>query len=197
MPETREIIVYAFGELAETVTRGFVGAMSPKDRARETVGAWIAEWRNVDLKDLFTDELAQWGFPTDSVEWSLGCSQGDGVAFYGTVDLATYARKLAKLTAWRPFLAADPYAALMRNSFGHHYSHARTMDVDVSYDGTATAKRDALAAEVLDALTGDVIAVSRKLESLGYSELDITAEDVAEHCDANGYRFHEDGRIAP
>lgn len=186
MPETREILVYAFGELAEPA----------KSRVRETIGQWLQESANEGLADEFAAELVTWGFPTDNVEWSLGSCQGDGVAFYGRVDLPTYARKLGKLTAWRAFLLADPYAELSRNSWGTHYSHANTMDVDVFYDGTATAKRNALAQVVSESLTDDVRAVSRELERRGYAALEFEDADIQDHCAANDYRFYADGRIA-
>lgn len=194
--EKREITVYEFAELSEDAPHGVIGATSPRERARYTVDSWLQESANEGLQDLFATELADWGFPTDTVEWSLGYVQGDGVAFYGFVDLAVYARKTRNARRWRAFLAAEPAAEISRNSFGHHYSHSRTMSVAVFYDGAQTARRDTLAGRVDECLAEDVYRVSRYLEHEGYAALEFSDMDIQETCDANEYRFNADGSLA-
>ncbi len=75
MPEQRTTTttIYTFDELED----------SAKERAREIVGTWNTEWENDCLPDMFAEYLEEQGFPTDKIGYSLGHSQGDGVAFYG------------------------------------------------------------------------------------------------------------------
>lgn len=200
MSETRTIQVFTFEQLSDEAPRreGFTaGATSPKERARYTVGAWIQEYRNEGLNDLFSLDLAEYGFPVDSIEWSLGYSQGDGVAFYGTVDVEVYCRHEGILRRMRPLLAADVDVAIRRNDYGHHYSHWNTMSVDVEYAGTETPRRDALVEELAVRLGEDAKNVSRELERMGYAELDVTDEMIAEECEDNETRFLVDGKVAP
>lgn len=187
MPETRTITVFTFEELD--------GAA--KTRAEYTVGDWLREDANSNLEEFtFKPVLEEWGFPTDKIEWSLGHSQGDGMAFYGDVDVRVYAKKVGKLKEWRALLAAEPWASLARNSFGAHYSHWNTMEADADYEGLVTETRTIQAQELQDALAEDVKTVSRELAQAGYDALDVSEEDIREHCEANDFRFNADGTVA-
>lgn len=179
--------------------------MSPKERARMTISGWLSEDANDGLNDLFSRELDEWGFPTDKIEWSLGYSQGDGVAFYGDVDVQAYFRKRTEMdmpvSEFGALLAedADVSVTIERNSYGYHYSHYNTMDVFVHVDGEWNQPEDelSLAQRFEDVIAADVRAVSKQLERMGYAELEVSEESIIEHCDANEYRFLVDGSFAP
>jgi hypothetical protein len=197
MPNSLTIQVFTFEELSEEGPPSPFSGMSPRDRAREIIGPVIQGWANEDLQNEFAERLSEYGFPTNDVEWSLGYCQGDGVAFYGRVDVETYCRKRRVLRRMRPLLAADPYVTIERNSFGYHYSHWNTMDVSGEFYGPETERRNELLRELLEMLDEDVKTVSRELERYGYDALEVTDEMIAEHCDANEIVFTADGRIAP
>lgn len=120
MPEERAIEVYTFKELSET----------PQEIALGKIAEQIQYWRNDSLYEQFADKLREWGFPTEKIEWSLGYSQGDGVAFYGPVDVETYCKKVGIDSS--PF--EGEVVTITRNQFGVHYSHFNTMDVVMSFN---------------------------------------------------------------
>jgi hypothetical protein len=45
------------------------------------------------LNDLFKERLEEVGLPSDDIRWSLNYTQGDGVAFYGQIDIKDYLAK--------------------------------------------------------------------------------------------------------
>lgn len=197
--ETRTIQIFKFEELSEESPRAYIGSMSPKDRARDKISQWLHEDANETLNDLFSERLDEYGFPTDTIEWSLGYSQGDGMAFYGSVDVNAFLRKIKQVKRFRTLLSenVDVSADISRNSFGSHYSHWNTMNVDVDYSGVETPKRDALLKELCDVMTEKVQDISRELEQAGYAALEVSDEIIAEHCEANEYRFLVTGEFAP
>jgi hypothetical protein len=73
-----------------TFTAYKLDELSPKARAhaieteREALGQ---DYDGSRLTEMFAEMLGEKGFPTNDIRWSLSSSQGDGVAFYGPIDL--------------------------------------------------------------------------------------------------------------
>ncbi len=194
MPEQRTTIttIYTYDELDD----------SAKDRAREIIGSWNAEWEGDNLTDYFAEFLAEQGFPSDKIGYSLGHSQGDGVAFYGSINLDVWFAANSRKTYYRTLRNYNPWARIDSNSW--HYSHAYTMSVTVEsdYDYSSNPKvgenRERLLAELCDELEESVRDMSHKLEKWGYEAIEYCYSDeaVRENCEANEYRFTEEGEIA-
>lgn len=97
------------------------------------------------ITENFQYELDELNYPSDDVSWSLGYSQGDGMAFYGHIDNEmmqkivernkdSMSEKEYKL--YRKIVEND-YVILGdigKNSFGWHYSHYNTMNVRLDGD---------------------------------------------------------------
>ena len=186
--------VYNFDELSE--------------KAQQSALEWFAQsnqeyFDTDDLTMVFAETLKEWGFPHDQVEWSLGYRQGDGVAFYGTIDVLTYLRKTKQTTKFRSLLRSeDMYieAWITRNSFGYHYSHYNTMSVKSNvenYERELTSNQEYLAKLLQESIEEHVVEVSQTLEKMGYAELDYitTREYIVEQIEANEYEFTEDGKL--
>ncbi len=196
MPEQRTTTttIYTYDELDD----------SAKDRAREIIGSWNAEWEGDNLTDYFAEFLAEQGFPSDKIEYSLGYSQGDGVAFYGSIDLDVWFAANSRKTYYRTLRNYNPWARIDSNSWSNHYSHSNTMDViagseyDYSTNPLVGEKREASLAELRDELEESVRDMSHKLEKLGYESIEYCYSDeaVRENCEANEYRFTEEGEVA-
>ncbi|MND15799.1 hypothetical protein D3C80_60330 [compost metagenome] len=114
------------------------------------------------IKQHFENELVKHGYPADlTIEYNLGYSQGDGMAFYGSLgvddvealskrlfgteqgqtDAVSRVKNLMAQKDIRNMIAVlreygNCDLSITRNSFGHHYSHWNTMSVDSNLDFT-------------------------------------------------------------
>lgn len=138
-------------------------------------GEWVGDTTDKELKRLSGLTL----------EWSLGNSQGDGVAIYGEIynDYAT------QLT-WGNAV----WAKLTRNSHGHHYSHRNCFTVEL-FDGEGDTIDDN---NVMANELGDICT---KLERYGYGEIEYQTSEanVIELLNNNDTPriFNADGTLAP
>lgn len=199
MPRTFETTVYKFSELSEDAQKKALEQLAEQaDRFFEP--SFLSEW--------FRDELGRKFLPWEDLEWSLGYSQGDGVAFYGTIDqLDDLLRSLRKLSKFRPLKDANGEwrvdVSLSRNSYGYHYSHWNTMQVDVEWTFSAstdpTPKQSALMDELEGVVREYVQTTSRELERAGYADIEYQTSDpdkLREDAEANDMEFNADGTIA-
>lgn len=112
------------------------------------------------ITDYYHRKLVELGYPDSmKVEYSLSYSQGDGMAFYGTLDEISIEKLMNRLMT-QPLEGADPVKrvkrlignniakgmsaafkehlsgeiAISRNSFGNHYSHYNTMSLESGID---------------------------------------------------------------
>jgi DNA-dependent RNA polymerase auxiliary subunit epsilon len=169
------------------------------------------------ITEVFQDELSNLGYPNHDTPWSLNYSQGDGVAFYGQVDVENVARRL---------LNEDNYNFLMemldeiklefdivKNSFGYHYSHYNTMSVEMElvewsdrldFDGGSdleevdrnlSQKVVVVANELWGAIRRDVVETSQRLEKIGYEMIEgVQSEESAiEYLKESDVEFYENG----
>ena len=190
MPREHKTIVYTYEEL------------SPE--AQEKARNW---WREIDqfdsqyLSDIFKDTLREWGFEKGvDVWWSLNSSQGDGVAFQGSLDIPKYVNARAQ-----DFRRMIGHVEVYVKHEGR-YTHWNSMEVTVEesdsrkqlapkdwFPGTPTEE---MLSEFEEFVKEDVKDMSRELEKMGYGEIEYQNSDevVAENIIANEYEFTADGR---
>lgn len=193
MPETIEITAYSIDEL--------------EGKAREKALDWAryAGFNNdmiiEDTRELFRQRLEELGYPTDQIEWSLGHCQGDGMAFYGHVDVDKWLTAHKRRTYYRKL--RDPKTGdldveieISRNSFGYHYAHFNTMSVNYEYRPYSRERAiETLAKELCEEIDDDVRAVSKGLEREGYKIAESWDSDevLSESLRMNDIRFDENG----
>ncbi len=151
------------------------------------------------LTDQFKERLEEYGLPTETVEWSLGHCQGDGVAFYGDIDVE---KLLKNIGEWGKYAwLVNHYnlsATSTRNSWGSHYSHFNTMDVDMEHRYVYHANSHImLGKELWELIKLRVVSVSKELEAMGYEEIEYRQEkeQIIEMADINEMEFRKDGRL--
>lgn len=177
------------------------------------------------LREYFDEALDERGFPNEDVEYSLSYSQGDGVAFYGRIDVdAEMLQRLDLPDDERMFLERAIAAGwtvdfeIERNHWATHYAHWNTMTLAYEGDDVQDMAHDVFAEEIedgeeagqceewmLDAieelerkLTERVVYTSRELEAEGYTHFDYCDSDeyIDEVLSEQGDIFNEDGTIA-
>lgn len=174
------------------------------------------------ITESFEEKLKKLGYPTDNIEWRLSYSQGDGVAFYGDVDVQVVAKRILKgddLTLFNKLIEEDLTVTvkIYKNSFGYHYSHWNTMEVELDGDCLETMmdylyedldddsdeyadKRDELESMLMnlrEGISDEIKDVSRQLEKDGYADIEYYESDeaISETLKANEYEFKEDGTM--
>lgn len=189
-----------------------VGELTGKarERALEAGRKWLD--RTFEPSELTADMRLrvedEYGVKTEECFWSLSYCQGDGVAFYGRLDLAVLAAKNAEVRSIVA-RAADIDTTLSvtvrgRNSFYHHWN---SMSVEVEDDSgyrytgrddylvDTEATADLLVRELREEVQRVLKEASHAAEELGYETLEAEREDdaVAELLEANGWEFDEYG----
>jgi hypothetical protein len=195
MPTIVEVKVYKFEEL--------------NDKAKEVAREWM---RDADAQDSFqseaiTDSFTYWldeeKLPSDDIRWSLSCCQGDGVAFYGTVDLEEYLTKNKLRTKYRSLIKYNKdygiKVEIEKSQSFHRYDHWNTMRIEVNqedFNHDPTPQMYSLMGDLEKHLRDKCIAMSSHLETKGYEQLDYNRSDevVDESINANEYDFEECGR---
>jgi hypothetical protein len=150
---------YSFTELDDKAKEGAINAM------RESLYEVISE---DDLTEYLTDRVvdAVGGESEDiKLAYSLSYCQGDGVAIYGTIR-----REDAPDLSWPE---GASYVELSRNSWGHHYSHWNSFNVDIySEEDEVIEDKYILETQLRD--------LCRQLERDGYKYIEgSTTEEVA------------------
>jgi len=144
------------------------------DKAKEKA---LNEWNETNddplmqshMINLLKEELEERGVEYDvdsmDVRYSLGYCQGDGFMFIGKI---TWKGEEIEITHG-----------------DHHYCHAYT----------ARFETGDLKSEDVDAFKAMYIEVCKKMEGIGYSEIEYrqSEESFIEACEANEYTFRENG----
>jgi hypothetical protein len=192
--------VYQFNELSEDA----------KKKARE----WYKEVLNNDfgaesemITLSFEGMLEEYGYPTEDINWSLTCSQGDGMAFYGKIEeLERVAKRLLDEKKFKRFkllvnAGLELEVKIKRNSFGVHYNHYNTMWVDWEaypsfiFDGNFK-KIENFCEDFINLIEEDIKNVSKELEASGYKQIDhyYSDEAIDETIISNEYEFTAEGK---
>jgi len=203
-----QIKLYSYEELSPEAQK--VAREQWEQDDREAGSPSACEIVNEDFEQAVGDA----GYPTDNIQWSLSYCQGDGMAFYGKEDVdskmldrlvpATSTVMGAKLAAMKRLLEIDAISLVVEitpNSFGSHYAHYNTMDVQLHiYFNEDLPEVDVEWVESwCESLKGlieeDVRSLSQKLASQGYVVFDSYYEEeyVADMLIGNEYEFTKDG----
>ena len=171
---------YSFSEL-----EGEARATAIKDMQRR-LNEWIDEreitdYLNGQIEDALGGELISY-----DLRYSLGYSQGDGVAIYGQIT-----REEAPNLTWP---ARAEYVNLVRNQWSTHYSHYNTFSVE-AYD--ADEESVSLEGAVIETQFRDLC---RELATKGYRYIESsTNEESAIQYLEDNYEdeFTLDGKYSP
>lgn len=208
------ITIYKFEELSDKARQNAI------NKYRESMD-WQIESEFITEK--FVEKLSDMGYPIDDLEWRLNYSQGDGVAFYGEIDIDKVMDRLRRKSYdlnYDLYRAIDSEnltitARIYRNSFGYRYSHYNTMKVEIDGDSIETMMEylykdldsdtdeyvdkyneiyDFLL-DLRDCIHNDIENVSKQLEKEGYNDIEYYSSDeyITETLIANEYEFTEDG----
>lgn len=212
MPKTYKTTTYTYAELPTPEAK-----KRAVEWARKNENETFSDFHATDITRMFYEKLSALGYPCHDpdarddhrrtrahgdangcIEWSLSHSQGDGVAFYGPVDMEIVAKRVLTpedYAAWKTLHDdGDITVKLVRNGFGHRYSHWNTMTVSIE----SNSGDSALLQRIEDAITEDVRKTSRELESAGYKEIEYKLSDpvLIEGLMNNDDEFYADGRPA-
>ncbi len=175
-------------------------------KGQEKARAWFKEGLNLfssdSVSELFSMELETLGLG-DSFKtyWSLSYSQGDGVAFEGTIYLDDYL-KFHDISKDFKLFKGQGGEVYIKVELQGRYTHKNSMRVDASFSGDFDddEKYDEVDEE-LEALEQVVLErlqdLSGEFEKIGYDELECRYSDevIAEDIIANEYEFTEDGAV--
>lgn len=152
-----------------------------------------------EIEERFKEKLKEYGLPTDDIQFSLSWSQGDGVAFYGNIDLHQLITETGMESEYTSLINYyELSATITRNSFGTHYSHWNTMDVYMERGREyVTTLSQEQGKELWDHIKDTVVKVSKELEREGYEMIEANQKEeyVVECAEANEMLFREDGRL--
>ena len=114
--------------------------------------------------------------------------------------LSTYDREVFRGLKRRHSSHLSFAVNITKNSYGHTYSHARTMEVGVYIEGCNYVTREVwesagyIANVIEDAITEDIRALSAELEQEGYDEIEYQRSDEALIEALSEHDFDEQGR---
>lgn len=213
MPRKEERLIYKFEELSPEAKERAIAEY--KDRG------W--DWDEHDtqmLEEYFQEQLEEIGLPGGDIRWRLNYSQGDGVAFYGKVDIKEYVLKnnLATPSKYLPLIdaiandEAEVVIEIEKRQAYHMYDHWNTMVVSSNVNtygdpGIPGGKRwpkrvgrpaiERLTHKLTEIIREQVKEISHKFEKAGYEEIEYKSSDevISENIIANDYEFTEDGEM--
>jgi hypothetical protein len=153
------------------------------------------------ISEDFKSYLLERGLPED-VQWRLSCCQGDGVAFYGKVDVKKYT-EFYNLREWGPM---EDLVDVTIDSTSSHYHHQNTMRVEHErWDDHEECEHSAAwwisrhVDDLVEHVKSTIKVVSCDLEQRGYAELEYrdSQEYLEDTIRANDWLFDECGMYLP
>ena len=204
MPQliTKQYEVFKFKELS--------GDVQEKVIEREREYRYNDSFYNEQLDEDFKETLKERGLPTETA-WNISYSQGDGVSFYGDIDLVKFLKYKRSYKRFKKLLDDAYVSAIIKNE-NNHYTHSGTMDVYVEMESNLQEYDDELRQsmvkkieegleklrdELEEFLGEEVVETSNELEKSGndyfgniYSENTIH-EDIEER----EMQFLENGEV--
>jgi hypothetical protein len=138
----------------------------------------------------FEENLTEWGLQDPKVYWSLSSSQGDGVAFEGSMDPD-------KFLGGTEFEKYIPNIYKISVTHEGRYYHWNSMKVAVDENDPEQAMPPEEYKKLEEFLKEKIQAKSRELEKAGYDVIEYQTSDevIKENIAANEYEFYQDGRI--
>lgn len=184
--ETKQINIYDFDELSEGVKEKVL------NQFRENISD--CPYLEDNITERLHETLNEKGIKVlrdCSLRYSLGYCQGDGLSFIGDFE----------------FKGIDFNIGL--NSWGNHYQHSRTTEINrineiceiYEDDGDITEElkiiEEQKAEEIKQEFKDIYLKICDKLEKEGYSmiEYENSDEAISDNIKANEYKFRENGDI--
>ena len=191
----RSIKVYHFNELNEEAKRKAIDAI---------INAGL-NWTDLDnefLTEYFRQKLIDFGFNDVKIEWSLNYAQGDGVAFYGELNVLPVLQNNKEKFEENTFnILMDNIGNIEirvnRNSLSNRYSHYNTMDVECINYYEESEELEKAIEELEEVVRYLVKELSVTLERDGYNSIQESSTDeyIEELAIANEFEFFEDGTL--
>lgn len=194
-----------------------INELSPEAKKVALDNARKAEWNDVEtilIIESFEGVLNVLGLPFDNLRFNLSYSQGDGVDFYGSVDIDRIASinfdkyetewptlfnefktKMKQLQLDINDLKKDNIDASFsiegQNSYYHHYN---SMSIDITPGEITNEDKEFKVADSLEDLCR---SVSKYLEKMGYDAIEWADKDetIIETLQSNDVLFTADGSI--
>lgn len=179
-----ELTVYKFSELSKEVQKVVVERYrNERDRTSddsEQLAALLCEYL-----------LEEHGIVAEDIYYRLSSSQGDGVAFYGELDLEALCSKHPSLLPLVNELGGTRRMWARIYRIGSHYHHHNTMRLELGGDGDE-ANESPLHKKVTELL----VTASKGAEAKGYEVLDSLRSDEAltEELENQDQEYTMDGR---
>lgn len=136
------------------------------------------------VSEFFREELHTLGYPTGQVYWSLSNCQGDGMAFYGSIDRENLPKirnrvlsRSSKARSVTDKALMNSVASMTINDINHYYNHYNSMSVSLEAECGVSNKLHCLLYELAMAISDDIKEVSKDLEHKGYKIIEDMEED--------------------
>ena len=175
-----------------TVRRYSLSDLTGEARERAIKGMQNSLYESMDereltqfLKEIVGDELGSIPAAIE-IAYSLSNCQGDGVALYGSINKAE-----AKTLDWTDRVES---VSLIRNSWGNHYSHYYSFDVEL-FDGEG--EEIELTDTIIETQLRDLCQL---LERKGYGAIDDEQSEesaIARLMELDSDSFLESGAYSP
>lgn len=198
MPQDIITTVYTYDELSDDA----------KGKARDWMRDTNSElgFTSERIKDNCEQLLTMFGYPTDDVSFSLGYCQGDGVAFYGAVDVEALAKREVtehyhditgevdhvKETASAIMQYDGECPTIKIYNISSHYHHWNTMRIEFVDDCDVDFIQQERIKKLVGLLEEEIKEVSQQAEKEGYSIIE-DDEGLVEDILSNEYTFTESG----
>ena len=186
--QVRQVKTYSFNELSKEVKE--------KVLEQERSNMYECNLYSQFLKEDFQCTLKEKALPINDIEFSLSNCQGDGVAFYGSIELEDFL-KVHNLTRFNKILNLIDHVEVCRNHLANSYSHYNTMSIEISSSVDCTKEQDNLILELENLISELIINTSKELEKHGYNYFkDIYSDkSIIENLKLNKYEFLENGNL--
>lgn len=155
--------------------------------------------------EVYNDEFTNLGFTGTEIQYSLSYCQGDGLSFsaesYDKLEELCL-EVLGKGKEKTARLISDNINFSLKGNTGC-YCYASKSDLELFFDYSSSnlymeyENIDSIIDKVEEKLQKIYLDLCKKLENIGYEEIDYYYSDEAiiEDIEANGYEFTEDGAI--
>lgn len=170
------------------------------------------------IKQHFKNELVKHGYPADlTIEYSLGYCQGDGMAFYGDLNVDDIQALMKRLfgtergqtdavSRVKNLMAQKDIGHMMnvlrdygncdlsitRNSHGHHYSHWNCMNIDDNVDFTGIfPDEDAMLGTGINGINPEMLELWQGIWERFVQALQDDVKDLSKKLECHGYALIE------
>lgn len=185
--------VYQYEELPE----------SAKKRARERASRYLNDTMDSDVlrSAMTTVLLEKWGIVVSKgIAYRLSHSAGDGVAFYGSLDMSVFCLRHPDIgVTWDKF--GRPDVTIEKRQSFHLYDHHNTMVLDTNYcqiEGHCYENDPSWDYDI-DEWLDDILAIvqqaSKSVAAYGYEWIDNATGEKAVLEECKRHEYYDDGEV--